>query len=173
MLASVDANLIALQEVTQNSFDDLRPNLVHDWSICSLNLPGSTLSPARGRPLGTALFGRAPFHLQSAQLIDGTPLPERFLAGSVVGPFGTFAACSFHIPPGSNWGAVKSRSFHAIGQWATTQCTPTLIGMEANAPALRCLTRLKVLREVAFDPVLFLAPNGGLVRTISTRSAWP
>lgn len=134
LLRSIDADIVALQEVTHQSFKQLRQTLGYDWSICSLDHANGECAIKGKTALGTALFGRFPFKLVDAALLKATTLPERFLIANVSFESTDITVCSFHIPCGSTWKSGKSAAFRAIAEWAVRQTMPTLIGIDANAP---------------------------------------
>lgn len=81
LLQTVDGNLVALQEVTQHAYDELVASQVFGWSAYSLNLRPPQPGEGRGRTLGCAIFGRAPFSLSRYYLLEDAPLPESTCGG--------------------------------------------------------------------------------------------
>lgn len=136
LISKVACDLLALQEVTTESLKTLAESKLFDWSACSLTLRPPQAGEGRGRSLGCALFGRAPFSLQSFALLDDVALPERTLIASLETPVGSLTACSFHAPPGVNWGDVKPQTFVRIARWLAGQQERVILGMDANTPAL-------------------------------------
>jgi hypothetical protein len=53
---------------------------------------------------------------------------------SVVANGHQITACSFHTPPGANWGDVKPRTLKAIARWLPSQSLPLVFGIDANTP---------------------------------------
>jgi hypothetical protein len=85
------------------------------------------------RRLGCAVFGRAPFQCCSAQLLEELPFPERALIVKVNRGV-EMSICSFHTPPGVNWGKIKPQTLRAIAEWLAKQNGHTIFGIDANAP---------------------------------------
>jgi hypothetical protein len=136
LIERVGCDLLALQEVTQASYNTLAASQIFSWSAFSLALRPPQAGEGRGRRLGCALFGRAPFAPGSFALLDGVQLPERTLLALLETPFGPLTACSFHAPPGVNWGEVKPKTFVRIAQWLAMQPQRVIFGMDANTPKL-------------------------------------
>ena len=42
--------------------------------------------------------------------------------------------CSFHTPPGANWGEIKPQTLRAIAEWLAKQSGHTIVGIDANCP---------------------------------------
>ncbi len=102
LIRRVGCGLLALQEVTQTSYDTLVASGLFDWSAFSLILRPAQLGEGRARRLGCALFGRAPFALQAFRLLDGVHFPERTLLALLDMPFGLLTACSFRAKRGAS-----------------------------------------------------------------------
>jgi len=134
LIRGVEPDLLALQEMTQDSYRRLRAAGLFAWSAFSLLLRPAKPGEGRGRQLGCALFGTASFHLVSACLIDQAPLLERTLVAHLECAAGAFTACSFHAPPGVSWGDIKPQAFKAIAAWLADQKPPLVFGMDANTP---------------------------------------
>ena len=136
LISRVECDLLALQKVTQASYDSIEASGLLRWSAFSLTLrppqPGERL--ARG--LGCALFGQAPFSLQSVQLLTEIWLPERTLVATLETPDVPLIACSFHAPPGATWGEVKPQTFVRIADWLANYQERVVFGMDANTPAV-------------------------------------
>lgn len=134
LLKRIDADIVALQEVTHQSFNQLRHSLGYDWSVCSLDTAKAEWPIGKKAVLGTALFGRYPFKLLDVALLNTVALPERFLIANISIVGDGITVCSFHIPCGSTWKTGKSAAFRAITQWAAQQTMPTVVGIDANSP---------------------------------------
>jgi hypothetical protein len=42
--------------------------------------------------------------------------------------------CSFHTPPGANWGEIKPQTLRAIAEWLAKQRGHIIFGIDANTP---------------------------------------
>jgi len=85
------------------------------------------------RRLGCAVFGRSPFQIYSAQLLEELRFPERALIVKINSGL-EMTMCSFHTPPGASWGKTKPQTLRAIAEWLTKQSGHTIFGIDANAP---------------------------------------
>lgn len=79
LISRVGCDLLALQKVTQASYEALVASGLFRWSAFSLSLRPPRPGEGLARGLGCALFGQAPFSLQSVQLLTEIWLPERRL----------------------------------------------------------------------------------------------
>src|ERR1051326_7769001 len=86
LISRVECNLLSLQKVTQASYDTLVTSGLFRWSAFSLSLRPPRPAEGLARGLGCALFGQAPFSLQSAQLLTEMWLPERTLVATLETP---------------------------------------------------------------------------------------
>lgn len=129
-----DIDMLALQEATSTFHQQLADTGLFAWDRSSLALRPVASDESRGRSLGCSLFGSARFQPVRAFLLEAVPLPERTLAVTLASPEGDLTACSFHAPPGVNWGEIKPRTFRAIAAWLAPQRERVLFGMDANAP---------------------------------------
>lgn len=133
LLRRVDTDLLALQEVSPGFYQKLTDTGVFDWSAFSLSLRPPQRDEGRSRRLGCAVFGRSPFQIYSAQLLEELPFPERALIVTINSGL-EMRMCSFHTPPGASWGKIKPQTLHAIAEWLTKQSGHTIFGIDANAP---------------------------------------
>ena len=134
VLRSIRADIIALQEVSASAYHELVDSSLFSWSAFSLDIRPPRNNEGRGRQLGCAVVGQAPFRLLGSSLLESTPLPERTLIVEVESPAGPLKVCSFHAPPGVSWGEKKPQSFLALAHWFTQHPSGVLVGMDANAP---------------------------------------
>ncbi|MGH7230399.1 MAG: endonuclease/exonuclease/phosphatase family protein [Nitrospiraceae bacterium] len=134
LISRTNAHVVALQEVTPVFFNNLSLLKEYDWAVYSLSLRPPQPGEGRRRGLGTVLLGRSPFEMRSFRLLHSAPVPERTLIAELKTPIGTVTTCSFHIPPGVNWGTVKTEQFRSISTWLGEQQGPVIVGMDANSP---------------------------------------
>jgi endonuclease/exonuclease/phosphatase family metal-dependent hydrolase len=134
LLRKYAGNLVALQEVTVPAYQALVESKLFAWSTFSLDLRPPQVDEGRGRRLGCALLGQAPFLFKQAFLLEQAPLPERSLIVEVETPTGPLTLCSFHAPPGVSWQEKKPLAFLALARWLAQHQTRVLVGMDANAP---------------------------------------
>src|SRR5215831_2197628 len=130
----VHANLIALQEVSQNFHRSLSASELFAWSFYSLELMAGEPVLEKARTLGCSIFGRTPFTSVNAAIVPGLAFPERSLVVSLQVVGKQLTACAFHIPPGSNWKESKPQTMESIARWLAAQPTPLMFGIDANAP---------------------------------------
>jgi hypothetical protein len=81
-----------------------------------------------------SIFGRAPFDLESAEVLTKLQFPERTLVVRTRSAAGKATICSFHIPPGASWGIVKPQTEKAIAEWLSAQGGNVIFGIDANTP---------------------------------------
>lgn len=93
LIRSVECDLLALQELTQASYDILAASGLFDWSAFSLTLRPPQPGEGRARSLGCAVFGRTPFTLSSFRLLESVRLPEWTLIATIETPPGPLTAC--------------------------------------------------------------------------------
>jgi endonuclease/exonuclease/phosphatase family metal-dependent hydrolase len=134
LLRKTDCDLLALQEATRDFHEELSKSQLFEWSVSSLSLPSSNPGEGQARRLGCSIFGRSPMHLFSSQLLGHLAFPERALVALLGSPPGRLTVCSFHIPPGANWGEVKPRTVKAIAEWLSLQRASIVFGIDANTP---------------------------------------
>lgn len=154
LIRSVECDLLALQELTQTSYDNLAASGLFDWSAFSLTLRPPQPGEGRARSLGCALFGRTPFTLSSFRLLESVRLPERTLIATLETPSGPLTACSFHAPPGATWKAVKPQTFVYIANWLVDHPQRMIFGMDANTPAADHPDSNKIRWHWVDEPVL-------------------
>jgi exonuclease III len=133
LLGKVDTDLLALQEVSPGFHQALRDTGLFDWSAFSLTLQPPHAEAGRSRRLGCAVFGRSPFQSDSAQALEELRFPERALIVTINSSI-QMRMCSFHIPPGANWGEIKPQTLRAIAEWLATQSGHVIFGIDANTP---------------------------------------
>jgi exonuclease III len=133
LLRRVDTDLLALQEVSPGFSQKLTDTGIFDWSEFSLSLRPPQPEEGRSRRLGCAVFGRSPFQIYSAQLLEELPFPERTLIVKIDSGV-EMTMCSFHTPPGASWGKIKPQTLRAIAEWLAKQSGHTIFGIDANAP---------------------------------------
>jgi hypothetical protein len=75
LLRRVDTDLLALQEISQGFYQELTGTGLFDWSAFSLSLRPPQREEGRSRRLRCAVFGRSPFQICSAQLLEELPFP--------------------------------------------------------------------------------------------------
>ncbi|HEY7347289.1 MAG TPA: endonuclease/exonuclease/phosphatase family protein [Ktedonobacterales bacterium] len=134
LIRAVECDLLALQEVTEDSYCRLMDAGLFAWSTFSLSLRPPQAGEGPGRRLGCALFGKSSFRLVAPALLKEAPFPERTLAAHLESAAGPLTACSFHAPPGVNWGELKPQTFRAIAAWLARQEQALIFGMDANTP---------------------------------------
>jgi exonuclease III len=134
LLQKVDCDLLALQEVTEQSYTVLVESNLFSTADFSLRLRPAKEDEGKGRRLGCAILCKSNFSFISVQLLEKVPLPERTLITSIKHTNGEITICSFHAPPGVNWGEIKPQTFCAISNWLTQHKERLLFGMDANAP---------------------------------------
>ena len=76
------------------------------------------------------MFGRSPFQIYSAQLLEELPFPERALIVKINCGV-QMRMCSFHTPPGVRWGKIKPQTLRAIAEWLAQQSGHTIFGIDA------------------------------------------
>ena len=76
LLQKYAGDLVALQEVTVPAYQELVESKLFAWSAFSLDLRPPQVDEGRGRRLGCALLGQAPFLFKHAFLLEQAPLPE-------------------------------------------------------------------------------------------------
>lgn len=134
LLRKYAGDLVALQEVTVPAYEALVESKLFAWSTFSLDLRPPQADEGRGRRLGCALLGQAPFRFKQAFLLEDAPLPERALIAEVESPVGPLTLVSFHAPPGVSWQEKKPLAFRALARWLAQRQTGVLVGMDANTP---------------------------------------
>jgi len=134
LLKRADCALVALQEVTDASYRLLVASGLFHSSSFSMSLRPAKPWEGRRRRLGCALFVKDPFVIESSSLIENVPVPERTLVAKIATPTVTLTVCSFHIPPGVNWGKKKSEQVKKLALWLAKKKHPVVVGMDANAP---------------------------------------
>src|SRR4029453_4828829 len=77
-----------------------------------------------------------PFRLLSSSILGDVHFPERTLAVRVLGTIIPLTVCSFHIPPGASWGAVKPKTMRSIASWLAQLQGDVIVGIDANAPKI-------------------------------------
>jgi hypothetical protein len=134
LLRTVEGDLVALQEVTMNAYNNIVASGIFAWSAFSLDLRPPQVGEKRGRHLGCAVLGQKPFQLRKYYLLENAPLPERALIVEVDFADDPFTICCFHAPPGVNWKDLKPKSLVTLANWLSSRQGPILVGLDANAP---------------------------------------
>ena len=134
LISRVRPDIIALQEVSPGFQQSLASSGMFAWWASSLVLRAPADSEGRSRRLGCSLFGASTFTFRSASLLEDVAFPERTLAVAVDGAAGPLVACSFHIPPGASWGAIKPTTMRSIASWLARLEGSVIFGIDANAP---------------------------------------
>ena len=134
LLRRVDCDVLALQEATKDFHAELAALPLFEWSVSSLTLRPAKPKEKRARHLGCSIFGRSPFRSLSAELLNQLDFPERALVVRTSSAVGQLTICSFHTPPGVNWGEIKPRTLKAIAEWLALQGGSIVFGIDANAP---------------------------------------
>jgi endonuclease/exonuclease/phosphatase family metal-dependent hydrolase len=128
------ADVIALQEVSPTFHASLDETQLFSWSSSSFAIRPCKEGEGRARRLGCSLLGSKLFLLLNASLVPRLAFPERSLVASLETRGRQMTVCSFHAPPGTNWGEIKPRTLKAIGRWLARQPPPLVFGIDANAP---------------------------------------
>jgi endonuclease/exonuclease/phosphatase family metal-dependent hydrolase len=136
LLQLIRPDLIAFQEVSSSFYSSLTDRGLFAWSVSSLSLRPPPIGEGRSRALGCAIFGGSSFHLLSSSLLPDLDFPERTLAVRVRGTVVPLTVCSFHIPPGASWGAVKPKTMRSIADWLAHLQGNVIVGIDANAPKI-------------------------------------
>lgn len=129
-LKEQNIDIVAIQEANLNSLDLLCESAGFDWWRCGLNY-ATNENKTTARRLGAAVAGRGTPPNKSF-VFDNVMLPERTL----VCEFSDHIVCSFHAPPGVNWGIEKPRQAVKIAQWLATVDRPVWFGIDANTPEI-------------------------------------
>jgi hypothetical protein len=124
-------DLVLLQEVTPALFQILKSENFFASIACSLELCAG--QEVRKRPLG-CVIASTQLPLTNVALLSGMPIAERALVGQVQTGQHLLDVCSFHAPPGVNWGDVKSTAYSALAEWLVDRSGPTALGMDGNSP---------------------------------------
>ena len=104
-------DIIALQEITQNSFS-LFENLLKEVG-CEYIIESAQLAYDSGRRYGELIASRFPIEkLPSSEFI--IPYPERVLSANINTSWGLIELHTTHIPPGSSNGWIKIDTFEGI-----------------------------------------------------------
>ena len=136
LLQKLDGHLVALQLVTRSEYDAIEKSGLFSWSVFSLDRRKFLDDESKKRKLGTAIFGRPPFELKQAFLLDQAPWPERVLFAEVGSPAGPLTVSSAHIPNGSKHDMLKPRTFIALAEWLADHPKRMLVGIHTNAPEI-------------------------------------
>ncbi len=136
ILRGQNFDLLAMQEVSRDFHDALTKTDLFKWSLSSLAIRPPQADEGRARCLGVSVFGRIPFQLVSSEVLDVLDFPERALVTRTRSEFGDLTVCSFHIPPGTNWGEIKPQTVKAIATWLSKEGGCILLGIDANAPKI-------------------------------------
>lgn len=128
------ADVIALQEVSPTFHVSLQATGLYSWSASSFAIRPCKNGEGRARRLGCSLAGSRRFVLVNVNLVPRLAFPERSLVVALKARGHRLTACSFHAPPGINWGEIKPRTLKTIARWLGRQPSPLVFGIDANAP---------------------------------------
>jgi endonuclease/exonuclease/phosphatase family metal-dependent hydrolase len=135
-LASLEPDLVLLQEANPNSIQALLDTAGMDWLVegggpRGLRVPQDGDRPVRSQ--GCAIVGRNPPPLVSS-VLTVVPLPERCVLASVDRCGMVLTVCSYHAPPGVSWGRIKADQAVGFSDWLVRHEGPVLVGADANTP---------------------------------------
>jgi len=134
LISRVECDVLALQEVGVDFHAELTALPLFQWSVSSLTLRPPASSEGRARRLGCSVFGRSPFRLVASGVLAQLAFPERALVVVSDSDAGAITLCSFHTPPGANWGEIKPQTLTAIAKWLAERNGRVVFGIDANAP---------------------------------------
>lgn len=126
-------DLLTLQEVSADFHAELAATSLFEWSVSSLVLRPPASADGRARRLGCSVFGRSPFRSVASQLLTSLAFPERALVVRTEARRWAVTCCSFHTPPGANFGEIKPRTLKAIAEWLAGQRASIVLGIDANS----------------------------------------
>lgn len=133
-IKSIDPDVLALQEVSAQFHSNLENSGLFDWSKSSLLIRPPATDAPRARRLGCSIFGKKHcVPVQTNVLLD-VVFPERTLIVEAQTPVGLINFCSFHIPPGASWKAVKPQTMVFIATHLATLPGIVMVGIDANSP---------------------------------------
>ena len=135
LLDSVGCQIVALQEVTEDYFRELKrhPRVKH--AVHSLEIQPPAADSPRNRRLGCAVISLGPdLEIKNASLIGTHVCPERALVAGLTVLDSHIFVGSFHSPNGSQWGTAKALWFKSITDWLCEQRGATIFGIDANTP---------------------------------------
>jgi exonuclease III len=127
-------DILALQEASPSLHAQILAKRMFAWGLSSLELRPPRTTEGRSRRLGCSLFGSPRFALRSVSTVPTLEFPERSLIARAQSAGGAITVCSFHTPPGTNWGEVKPCTLTTIAQWLSKQRAPLIFGIDANCP---------------------------------------
>lgn len=134
ILQQARPDILALQESSQTFHAAAIAKQIFAWGSSSLELRPPRKTEGRSRRLGCSLFSSPRFNLHRVSTVPALEFPERSLVASVESEGESLTVCSFHTPPGANWGEVKPRTLKTIARWLPLQTTPLIFGIDANCP---------------------------------------
>jgi endonuclease/exonuclease/phosphatase family metal-dependent hydrolase len=136
ILDRIGAHIIAFQEVSRSFHQTLSAANLFRWSFSSHAAPSSASKTKKARTLGCSIFGREPFSPVNSSRLPKIAFPERSLVALLRVERRLLTTCSFHVPPGANWGETKPQTMRAIAQWLADQSPPLIFGIDANSPKI-------------------------------------
>src|ERR1041384_6999210 len=134
ILRNLRPDIAALQEVSTSFHGALETENLFNWDASSLRLRPPGNNEGRSRRLGCSIFGTKRSQLLDCSLLPRVTFRERALIATIEVDGLGLTVCSFHTPPGTNWGEVKPRTLKAIARWLPLQPAPLIFGIDANCP---------------------------------------
>lgn len=132
LIKGLQCDIFCFQEVTPISHKVLSDsNLFQSLAY----LPqGNVVDVKPRKHLGCSIGVNTPFILKDFSSITNMPFLERVIIAKVLSSVGNLNICSFHAPPGVNWGNIKPQSIKLLADWLHNKKEKTIVGMDVNCP---------------------------------------